>query len=419
MVVSSLPLLLHLDLSTSMKVENRGNDRLCDSHTWIQTTDTIDTTAATSASFLDIVGGTFTYGLAVLHLSGRQRLLPAALRRLLLFEASTLLVLSLSHCYLHQPELLLHTISTCSRLLDLNLHDAFHSSCPWLTIDELCFPTKLKRVDVRGVAVSNGSLAFIKLTTDCVHLEDVQSDWKFSDASFAMVVGGGGGGGTTHCPFKALHLCTFAAATTGQAYPGLTAQGWNTVMNMTTPTHTTPVAAQLHHLSIGNSLNVSDDSLMVTLSLATNLISLHLNRCHHITDRAFGRFGEGLGLVGLFCNSKQKIMNSTISRMSAVPVAVVQRLRGKYKRLHRGESYEFLQSPTSTSTSTTSTTICPSNDGKFIHCPPCSSFEEMDITLHTYEWRCQASYVLSLTTLVLDRCLLLSDSGVQMILVRS
>ena len=418
-LVSSLPLLLHLDLSLQIYVnKDRNQDQLIESNI-VTTKEHIEQPGL--ATFLDVLGGKFAKGLASLSLAGRRYLDSAALRRLLLFEARSLLSLSLNNCELKNPSVVLSSVGTCVRLKKLSLRSAFSNSTSWIATEDMHELTrrltKLTHLDVRGIQPVSGPDALSCILVNCQALSTLKSEMKYDDTSLLLL--------STLEQLKTLNLCS-SRAFTGARIEGISVQGFKDGINH-------GIANHLESLSLGGSAGpgICDASLAVTLSLATSLTTLQLNGCARISDVTFERVGEGRGLVGIFVSDSFKSVQSTIdstnsmiSRIDSVPPSIMERLRGKYKRLHRGECYQYMV-PTNDddwnddqNSATPLIAICRSGDGRCSHCPPSGSFEKMDLTLHSYEWRCRASSML-LTTVTLSKCPRITDRGVRLLLCRT
>ena len=93
---------------------------------------------------------------------------------------------------------------------------------------------------------------------------------------------------------------------------------------------------------------LADDSLCITLALATNLTELRLRGCSRVSAASFDRMGEGRGLVALFVKQSRRrrhraaVVNSAVCRIDAVPQSVRKNLvLGGLSDLRRGESYEY------------------------------------------------------------------------------
>ena len=305
MLVSALPLLVRLDLSIDLVQESVGI--AVDTHTIVHIPEKLEPHPTTS--FLNILGGKFSHGIATLDLSGRTTLHSQDMRQLLLFEASTLTSLNVSRCNLKDPGMVIQSIATCSRLKTLNLAHAFHDNAAFVPTAEIKFPKKIQQINVQGVPVMHGSDAFVRLMQSCPCLQSIASDWAMDDRCWAMLADANA---TNSDQATSLKLCLSRTLSATQC-SGLTKEGWHQSMNTGT------YAEQLKELSIGQGVPVDDSSLMITLSLATRLETLHLNRCTRLSDRCLQRFGEGLGLVGVFCKDpgahSVDILNATIARI--------------------------------------------------------------------------------------------------------
>ena len=116
--------------------------------------------------------------------------------------------------------------------------------------------------------------------------------------------------------------------------------------------------------------------------------------------------------------------------MDALPLSIIHRLRGvgiKKGRsgIHHGEIYQYLL-PTAAEARATGVEPPPPPprmittpiDGVCANCPPSSSFEAMNLTLHTREWRHRAAALQHLREVELRRCPRMTDHGVRIILAR-
>ena len=186
--------------------------------------------------------------------------------------------------------------------------------------------SKLTHLDLRGLQVVNGSDATTTLITNCQQLINFKTEWKCNDTALSYY--------STLSSLTHLSLCTRRAGT-GIRNNGITSDGWKNSFNH-------GLVESLQSLSIGGGIGsgICDEAISVTLSLATALTSLSLSKCTRITDGSFIRMGEGRGLIGVFVSNSFKTCtidttNTTICRIDSIPEEIKNRLRGKYKRLHR------------------------------------------------------------------------------------
>ena len=128
MLVSSLPLLLHLDLSIEINACPITSDLSSNASKIVTLIERIEM----NSTFLDILSGKFAQGLSTLLLNGRRNLSSISVRRLLTFESQSLCVLGLNRCELTDPSLILPAIGTCVRLTSLSLHDSFATNTAWI-----------------------------------------------------------------------------------------------------------------------------------------------------------------------------------------------------------------------------------------------------------------------------------------------